>query len=112
MSTPSLSLILFAVADAVAQGGLPEPADLYIYDDRELVLKFGADETGARAWATAAGVDLSDPFQWSCQPYTPKPGSSRAGQPFTLINGYGTWAGTKIRVSACVPVEASSAVAA
>lgn len=103
MSAPSLPLILFALADAFTRGGMPEPAAVFVDDQRELTLRFEADEAGARRWAEAMGLDLTNSFVWRTQPYTSEV-PRRAGQQFTLINAYGEWQGIQVRLNALVPV--------
>lgn len=110
MNTPSLPMILFTLADAFARGGMPEPAEVRVDADRGLVLGFAADEAAARRWAVAIGLDLTNRYEWSTQPFTAGPGTPDEGQQFTLINGYGTWQGLRVRLSALVPVDEAAAV--
>jgi hypothetical protein len=112
MSAPSLPLILFAVADAFARGGMPEPADVRVDGNRSLTLDFAADEAGARRWAEAMGIDPDEPRypRWRTQPYVSR-AEATEGQQFTLINAYGEWQGIRVRLTALVPVEQPAAVA-
>lgn len=100
MSAPSLPLILFAVADAIARGRMPEPEGLRYDTDSGLTFDFD-NEADARRWAKRLGIDVAT---WSSQPYTGPAGSRIEGQQFTLINGYGTWHGATARIHVLEPV--------
>lgn len=106
MSAPSLPLILFALADAIARGGMPEPDAVEVDNERGLSLKFST-EPPARRWAKRVGVDPTDPREWREQPYT----NSTDGQQSRLINGYGRWHGAPARVNVLEPVTEPTAVA-
>lgn len=100
MSAPSLPLILFAVADAVARGRMPEPAGVEYETDRGLTLTFD-NEKDALRWAKRFGIDPTSSYaSWRSQPYT----SQQDGQHYTLINGYGTWHGATARIHVLEPV--------
>lgn len=103
-AAPSLPLILFAVADAIARGRMPEPKGVEYETGRGLTLHFDNEADAAR-WAKRVGIDPADRADWHSQAYT----SQHDGQQYTLINGYSTWHGATahIRVREPVPVEAA-----
>jgi hypothetical protein len=107
MSEPSMALILFAVADALARGRMPEPGGVEYETGHGLTLHFD-NEKDALRWAKRFGIDPTDSSNWRSQPYT----SQHDGQHYTLINGYGTWHGATARIHVREPVAEPAQVAA
>jgi hypothetical protein len=106
MSEPSMALLLFAVADAVARGRMPEPASVEYQTGSGLTLYFDNEKDGRR-WAKRFGIDPTEPYAWSSQPYT----SQHDGRHYTLTNGYGAWHGVTARVNVREPVPEPAQVA-
>ena len=107
MSEPSLPLILFAVADTVARGRMPEPASIEYETGSGLTLYFDNEKDGRR-WAKRFGIDPTDPYaRWHSQPYT----NQHDGRQYTLINGYGNWHGATARINVREPVAEPARVA-
>ncbi|MEJ3747886.1 hypothetical protein WEI85_31920 [Actinomycetes bacterium KLBMP 9797] len=93
--SPSMAVVLFAVADLLAHGGAPDPRSVTVSE------RFGLEvETWTlvelRAWAARLGIDVQARYS---QPYT------YDGISHTLTNTYGTWRGTAVRLHCCEPVD-------
>lgn len=91
---PSIPVILFAAADAMARHGLPLPKSAAASVRFGLELDI-ATHVELRRWAEHMGLP---PKTWLSQPY------NRGDVPETLTNIYGTWCGFKVRLSCCEPI--------
>lgn len=96
---PSMPLILFALADALARAGLPEPRGVEYEQGRGLELHF-TNQTDARRWAEFFGIDHTDGYAWHTQEYRGNDGVDN-----TLVNAYGRWHDAAARIHVLEPVE-------
>jgi hypothetical protein len=96
---PSMPLILFALADTIARGGLPEPMGVEYDAGRGLELHF-TNQTDARRWAEFVGIDHTDGYVWFAQEYR-----SNDGVENTLVNAYGRWHDADVRIHVQEPVD-------
>lgn len=98
-TTPSIPVVLFTVADAMARGGLPLPVSVEVSDRIGLELDL-ATHAELRRWARFLRLPAE---QWHSQPY------SHDDVPKVLTNAYGTWRGFRVRLHCCEPTETAPA---
>ncbi|MEV4762554.1 hypothetical protein AB0J89_07945 [Micromonospora chokoriensis] len=90
---PSLPVVLFTVADAMARNALPLPAKVEASDAFGLELDFPT-HADLRRWARFMRLPVD---RWHSQPY------QRDDVPKVLTNVHGDWRGVRVRLHCCEP---------
>ncbi|TDB78411.1 hypothetical protein [Micromonospora sp. KC721] len=90
---PSIPVVLFTVADAMARHALPLPQKVEASDGYGLELRL-ATHAELRRWARYMRLPTE---QWHSQPYRGD------DVPMVLTNVYGTWRGIRVRLHCCEP---------
>jgi hypothetical protein len=97
--TPSMPVVLFTVADAMARGALPLPVSVEVSDRAGLELSF-ATHGELVPWAKRMRLTVEP---WHSQPY------DRGETRQVLTNVYGRWRGIRVRLHCCEPVTCAPA---
>lgn len=100
MIAPSLPIVLFAVADAIARRGLPDPERVEVRVLRgEIRLDLHlATADDLREWAKHCGAQAE---RWIRE----TPYETASGEPRTIVTTHGSFAGVYTCLTAVVPAE-------
>ncbi|SCL30004.1 hypothetical protein GA0074692_2842 [Micromonospora pallida] len=90
---PSIPVVLFTVADAMARNALPLPAKVEASPAYGLELNL-ATHTELRRWARHMRLPVD---RWNSQPY------QHDDVPKVLTNVHGDWRGIRVRLHCCEP---------
>jgi hypothetical protein len=94
-NVPSIPLILFTIADAIARSGLPEPISVEVETERLFISTHTRGDLDA--WCDHFGIGHGD-WERHSQAH------DRRGVPHTLSSAFGRWQDVRIKVQCLVPV--------
>ncbi|XTZ18224.1 hypothetical protein ACQSSU_13035 [Micromonospora echinospora] len=98
-TSPSIPVVLFTAADAIARDGLPLPLAVNVSDRHGLELTIGTHVELYR-WAEHMALTVKP---WNSQRY------DRDNTPEVLTNVYGCWRDFRVRLSCCEPIVTAPA---
>lgn len=98
MTAASVPLILFAVADAIARGGMPEPKRVTVRENAGACLDVDLHtRADLLRWAKRCGIKQDAGWWHESQ-------ADQGGVPHAYTSAWGTWHGVRVNLGASEPV--------